>query len=558
MSDTWSGQITFSGLGSGTDWGSIISATIEVESYRKNQMESWKADWEEKSEALQELNQAMLELRTWLKEYDTPREFLVKTAESTNTDAVTATASSDADEGVHTVVVNQLAQNDIWMATDTPISDTTASLTASNASMTIGYAGKSTTLDVPAGTTAQGLVNLINNNPDLSGGVRAKLLYDGSGYYLQIRGMDLGAGKSVSISSSTVPGLTSSDFTRTQQAQNAQIKVDGFPSAADKWIEIASNTAEDVIDGVTLNLKDVTGASGLKITVDTDTDAVKENIQGFVDKVNEVRSLILDMQKVDSSGNGSVLTGNYGLQMVGQSLKDLTGRQATGFEYYNSTTGLGDLYSSLSHIGILTEASESSVNAGLLVIDEEALDEALANDPTAVALLFSADSIGESASPEVSFQSLVKGLTQPGRYDVEYTVSGGKIVSATINGHEALVSGWEITGQYGHPEAGLAVRVENQADGTYKADVGVRQGKIPELVSYLDAVTNEQTGTLAIIEDNYQDIITNLEKKIEWEEARLERKKQVLTERYARLEAALATYDSLQTQLENQIAALDS
>lgn len=558
MSTTWSGQITFSGLASGTDWSSIIEATMEVESYRKDQMEEWKADWEEKSVALQELNQAMLDLSEWLEDYDSPKEFLVKTTASTDTDAITATAEAEAEEGAHTVIVNQLAQNDIWMATGTPISDSSAALVSSNASMTLTYAGTSTTLDVPAGTTAQGLVNLINNNTSLGGDVRAKLIFDGDAYYVQLRGMDLGADNTLSVSASTVPGLTPSDFERTQTAQNAQLKVDGFPTAATEWIELDSNTAEDVIEGVTLTLKDVTGSSGEKITVDTDTDAVRENIEAFVDKVNEVRSLILDMQLVDSSGDGSVLTGNYGLQMVGQMLKDLCGSQAKGFSYYDSDTGLGDLYSSLSHIGILTDADENSETSGLLVIDDDMLDEALDKDPTAVANLFAADLIGESESSEVSFQSLVDGMTQAGSYEIAYTVSGGVLTSATINGEEALVSGWEITGAYGTSAAGMAVRVEDRSDGSHTAEVGVKEGKIPELIAYLEEITDEETGTLSIIDDNYQDIMDNLDTKIAWEEARLELKEQTLTERYARLEEALSTYSQLQSQLESSIAQLSS
>jgi flagellar hook-associated protein 2 len=121
MSDTWSGSITFTGLGSGTDWDSIIEATMEVESYRKDQMESWQSDWEEKVTALQELNQGLIDLDDWLTRYDTPEEFLIKTATSTDTDAVAVSAAAEAEEGSHTVIVNQLAQNDIIMATGTTI-----------------------------------------------------------------------------------------------------------------------------------------------------------------------------------------------------------------------------------------------------------------------------------------------------------------------------------------------------------------------------------------------------------------------------------------------------
>ena len=156
------------------------------------------------------------------------------------------------------------------------------------------------------------------------------------------------------------------------------------------------------------------------------------------------------------------------------------------------------------------------------------------------------------------YESLVKGLTEAGSYDIEYTISGGVLTSATINGDEALVSGWEITGAYGTSASGMAVRVEDQSDGTHTAEVGVKEGKIPELIAYLEEITDDDTGTLSIIDDNYQDIMDSLDKKIEYEEARLELKQQTLTERYARLEEALSTYSQLQSQLESSIAQLSS
>ncbi len=66
-----SGAITFTGLGSGTDFDSIIEQLIEVETaYRVTPLEEWKATWEEKIEAFQELNTQMLALQTALEAID--------------------------------------------------------------------------------------------------------------------------------------------------------------------------------------------------------------------------------------------------------------------------------------------------------------------------------------------------------------------------------------------------------------------------------------------------------------------------------------------------------
>lgn len=564
MSDTWSGSITFTGLGSGTDWDSIIEATMEVESYRKNQMESWQSDWEDKVTALQELNQALIDLDDWLESYDTPEEFLIKTATCTDTDAVAVTAEAEAEEGSHTVIVNQLAQNDIIMATSTTITDTGDSLTDTDQTMTVSYAGKATTLNVPAGTTAQGLVNLINNNVDLGGDVRAKLISDGSGYYLQLRGMDLGAGNTVEVTASTLTGFAPADFERTQTAQNAQIRVDGFPTDAATWIELSSNSTDEVIPGVTMTFKDVTDADGIKVTVDTDTEAILENIEAFVEQMNTVRSKILELTKYDSSTEeGSILTGNYGVQIVSQQLKDIIASGGIGFEDYDEDTGLGDRYTTLSQLGIVTDTDQSSPTCGLLIFDDTLLEEdllatALQEDPEGVAMLFSADLIGQSKSTAVTFMSLIEGTTQAGHYDVTYTIENGEITEAYINGNRASISGnWEITGAAGKPESGMAIRIEDRTNGTHTADVDVKEGKIPQLRAALDELTDSDTGTLNIIADNYQDIIDGLDTKIALEEDRLELKEQHLKEQYARVESMLETYSNLQTQLESSLAQLE-
>lgn len=134
---------------------------------------------------------------------------------------------------------------------------------------------------------------------------------------------------------STLSGVGPDDFECTQTAQNARLKVDGFPLAADKWIELDSNVADGVIEGVSLTLKDVTGPGGVRIGVAMDTESVMKNVRDFVAKINEVRTTIQEMTTIDSStGEGSVMTGNYGVQMVGRRLTDITSGQGLGFVHF--------------------------------------------------------------------------------------------------------------------------------------------------------------------------------------------------------------------------------
>ena len=425
MADYSSGAIYFTGLGSDIDFDSIISATISAESYRKTQLEEWEEAWQEKIDALQELNTALLELRTSLKEIDSLSEFLTKAADSSDSDVVTATADGDAATGTHAVVVKQLAQNDVLVST-TGFSSTTDSVTASDATFTYSYAGEEFSVAVAAGTTLQSLASLITNNSGSRGDVKAIVINDGSNYYLEIYGMDMGADNTVSIGSSTLAGFSSADFERTQTAQDALFKVDGYPPASDAWISRDSNTVDDVVEGLTLTLRD---AGDARLTVTLDTDALQENIETFVDQINTVKSLIDSLTAVTTgesdedeetsgittdSAAGSVLTGNYGVNLVESRIKDITASSGLGFTAYDADTGLGDLYSTLSQIGIQTDTDTSSDTYGLLVIDYEDLYEALDEDPEGVASLFVADYEGDTDSSDFSYVSCVEGTTDAG------------------------------------------------------------------------------------------------------------------------------------------------
>ncbi|HDQ39796.1 MAG TPA: flagellar hook-associated protein [Desulfonatronum sp.] len=546
-----SGQISFSGLGSGTDFASMVDKLVQLERRHMARLEIWKAEWETKKTGLQELNAKLLSLRTNLQNINTMSKFLVKDAESTDQNVLSATADDKAQVGTHRIEVNQLAQAHILAGTTTQTS-TKTDITGSTAQLfDYSYAGGSTiSISVPAGTTLEGLRNLINTDPD-NPGVRASIIKTGdNAHILQLRGMDLGEGKDVTIAATTtVSGYGTDDFITSQTAQNSQIKVDGYPPGAD-WIERSTNTISDLLEGVTISLRDI-GTVTLNIAVDE--EAVKDNVREFVDQVNEVRSKIKELTQVVGESRGSILTGNYGIQMVDSRLKSILAVKGLGFDVDN------DVFSSLGMVGITTDSAEGSPSFGLLKLDEEILDHALKNRPDELAQLFAADYIGTSNSSDFRYYSSVNGVTKAGEYTVKYTVSGGVVTSATINGNPADISDTdEITGRSGNPEAGLAVKIDNLADGTFEGKVFLKLGKATEMADALKDLTSTSTGPLHIIKDNYKDITESIDRKIEYEERRVERYEQDLRDRFARLEALLKYYDSLGESINSQLGQLKS
>jgi flagellar hook-associated protein 2 len=559
-----SGSINFAGLGNGTDFNKLIDGLIDVEKSRVTRLETWKSSWETKNEQFAALNTQMLTLKTTLEGFDTIEEFLKKSVSTTDSTRLTASADSNAQETNATIEIGQLAANDVHITASGTSSLKTA-ITSTNTFFTFSYGGEEYTInDISAGTTLEGFVNIINNHADSRTRIRASTVFDGSTYHLQLSGLDQGSGNQLVISSAGDVIFGASSFNQTQDAVNAQIRVNGFPSAGGGWIERSSNTINDVIEGITLNLHDAEPGRTVSLTTVTDTSKIRETIDTFVNSVNVIRAQIKAITSVDEDGEGSILTGNYGVDIVSQKLKNITADMGLGFSYWDPETMTGDRFSALSQLGILTDAEEGSPTYGLLKIDEEEYEKAIAqNDPEAIAKLFSAKNYGESASPDFTYTSLIEGTTKPGKYDVQVVSDGSKIVSATINGVEATVSGWEITGKSGEA-LGLALRLDNTAAGTHTGTISIKTGKAGEMIEELKTLTkpfNKYTyegGPLSVLRDNYKDIMTSIDNKIAYETTRIEKMERNLKLKFSRLDALLGQYDLLQGQLDSSLAQLQS
>lgn len=592
-----SGQISFGGLGSGTDFNTLIEGLLKVEQRRVTSLETWKKSWEDKVTEFKDLNAKMLELRTTLQKFSTVGTFLPRTASSTNTGVVTASANGNAVPGSHTIEVNSLASSDIHI-TASGVSSLHESIFTAQSDFTFSYAGTSYTIsNFTTDTDLDYLVHTINSNPETKNLVRASTVFDGTNYHLQLSGKNTGADNQIIISNTGSMIFQPSDFNQTQDATNAQIRVNGFPSAAGGWIESKTNTLNNVIDGVALNLKSASPGTSVTVQIGTDPDKLKENIEEFVESVNIIRKKIIDITAIDSTdtsanpnGNdnvpsvkGSILTGNYGVQMISQQLNDLVAQKSTGFDYYNQDTLEGDFYSALSQIGITTDADQGSPTFGQLVIEYDnedpekrfrTLNHALATDPEGIAYLFAAKMDGQSKSSDISFVSFIEGQTTPGDYEISFVTDATGVTSATINGEPANISsdGLTITGQFGTAAAGMQVKLTNfQPNTTITGEVAVKSGKVNELIHALGPLTQPyhdfgadedsvsdliEGGPLNVLIHNYGDIMNSIDKKIAFEEERIAKMEYNLRLKFSRLDTVLQKYQGIQTSLNSQLQQL--
>lgn len=670
-----SGSIRFTGLGSGSDFDSMITKLIEKEKLRTKRLQIWRSEWKTKSEEFDKLSAAMRTLNGTLQGMNTPDEFLIKKMASSNPGALTAKASSGAEENSHTVDIVSLAASDMHMGSAI-FSSRDAVISGGGAGVfTFVYGGRQVSVDIGPATTLAQFADLINSDPDNRNLVRAGVINDGSGYRLQIRGLEPGAGNDFIVDDTltTVPRFSSGDFIRTQKAGNAQLKVDGWPNsltptadvlktttsytaptdalgaggtfrfayngaihtvavtagqtlqqladaitatgsgvtastaivngkveltltgqpgsanqitivnspgttltgmqahdfrqetgATDGYIERPGNTVSDVITGVELNL--AKAGESVTLAASLDSEAVTERVRTFVKEVNDVLGLIRDQTRVTSVGertSGSILTGNYGVQMIQQRLKSILAQKGLGFDY-----DLDPLVS-LASVGIITDSSEGSPTFGLLTFDEGTFASALRGNPDAVARIFSADYtpsakeiVNGQAVEAQSFrvESFIQGVTRPGDFDISYTISGGVIAAVpppTINGQPANIDGNKLVAAGGGNLArGLSIEVVRLVDGSYSGQAHLKAGKAEELSQELKKLTDPLAGPLEILKDNYQDIMDAIDSKIAYEERRLNLLEKTMRQRFANLEALLGRYDKISSQLKSQIGGL--
>ncbi len=150
-----------------------------------------------------------------------------------------------------------------------------------------------------------------------------------------------------------------------EEAENALIKINGIE------IESSSNTVEQAIDGVSLELNGVTSKS-VTVTVGKNTAPAVAAIQAFVNAYNALQSTIASLTSYDvENQQGSALTGDSVARTVQSQTRQLLSYRVEG------EIGV------LSQLGITTDPTTGRLN-----LDTEKLTRTLSENPGAVDAFF--------------------------------------------------------------------------------------------------------------------------------------------------------------------------
>lgn len=163
--------------------------------------------------------------------------------------------------------------------------------------------------------------------------------------------------------------ITNLDTATQTAGKDAQFTINGG-----SVITRNTNEVSDAISGVTVDLLSV-GETTIKVA--TDTDTIVEDVQTFIDEFNASVSAIRDLTSSDGA-----LAGDSSIRTVENYLRT---------NIFAQVGGLSGEYSNFVEIGITTGEDFNASEGALLELDTDAFLEALRDDPTNIANLFSND-----------------------------------------------------------------------------------------------------------------------------------------------------------------------
>jgi flagellar hook-associated protein 2 len=410
---------SFSGVGSGIDFGVIRDAILDQRTRPVTQLQSRVSDYNSRIEALKQLNTALATL-TGASEALTNRD--LGTGRGTTTgDAtiLTGAATSSANLGSYDVTITRLATN---------LAQASRSFSSKTAPILFG-AATTATFELRKGGTATGTpITIDSNNNTVEGlrdainaagaGVTASIVDvtgDGTGNQLVLSSAESGASGRVELVETTATGtLTDLNIRSLNPPDGNFANLDASLSINGLAITRSTNTVGDAIAGVTITLKKA-GTTTLGVTQSAD---IENKIRGFVNAYNAIQDAIGSQYKKDSQNRPTgILAGDSTLRNIQRQLREATNT-------ISSANG-GD-FTSLSDIGI------TKTETGALSFDSAVFNEKLKNNPDDVKAFLYGATDGQQGLFE-SFTTVSKGLSDSITGSVQTAITGYQSSVTSLN-----------------------------------------------------------------------------------------------------------------------------
>ena len=390
--------ISSAGIGSGLDVAKIVEQTVAAEKVPLKKLEY-------KAEGIQTQISTYGEIKSLTSKLGDIASKLTRDSAwngvsiSSSNPTLSGTMTGIAATGTYNIQVTQLAQ-----------AQTTALGGAGGAALpkdqTMGAAG---TIKLTMGTESKDiaiessdtLTKIATKINEAGMGIQASIVTDVDGKErLMLRSKETGTDKAFTVdlgSLSSAPAALGQ--AEAQAAKNAKVKLNGMD------VESSSNTFANTIPGMSFTVSELTSTAAT-LNVKADTEAMKKNIQEFVDTYNELNDLLTKSTKSVRTADGKLdpsvqkegvgtLQGDSATVSLQNSLRMLT-QGISG-----STGGL----TRLAEIGIQMQ------EGGKLSTDTTKLDKALTNLEGLKGLFANkADALGQGGGIAVNFKNFTDKL----------------------------------------------------------------------------------------------------------------------------------------------------
>ena len=354
------------GIGSGLDLNGLLTQLQQAERAKLEPIQERIETEESQISAYGQVKSALSDFQSATEELNATDAF-ESLSTSVEGSGLGAVSDSDAQPGRYDIHVEQLATAGSLVTERLDTADT--AIVTGEQSLTFSLAeGTIDPITVEDGSTLEDMRDAINTQSD--GRLSASIINDGEGYRLSVNATETGAAASIQSTNFTDVldnSVATSDTQFVQDGVDAKFNVNGID------IVSPTNRVEGAIQGITLTLTEA--GTGSTVVVAQDSNAIREQVTSFVDAYNTLKDTVGSLTAYNpESGSAGELNGDSATRTVENTL-----RQAL-----SSSTG-GDGFNVLSDIGISLQLD------GTLAIDNERLDEVIANQPDQLAGFFAGD-----------------------------------------------------------------------------------------------------------------------------------------------------------------------
>lgn len=373
--------------GAGIDVTSVVDQIIYAEQAPERLWQQQQAALQTQATVLNALTSSMSALQDKIFALkDFTGALTAKTVSSSQPNLVTASAQSGASDGVHTLVVQNLATVSSYY-TDAVASSSTA-FTQGSFSLQVGSTTHTITVD-DTNNTLDKLAAYINGQDF---GVQASVVNDANGARLALVSKTTGAPGDLTISANT----TGLNFQKSVTGKNANFTMDGVPLSS------SSNTVTSVLPGVTLSLLGEAPTTPVTLQIAPDTTQAAQAIQNFVTAYNAVIQSVGKQFAVNSAtSSAGPLAGDSSLRALQSSLLGDVTYSITG---NNGFVNLASLGVDMANDGTLS-VNTSKLNSALSTHFDDVKNFFQSATQSGFAINFSAD-LARVASPSSGLLAL--------------------------------------------------------------------------------------------------------------------------------------------------------